>query len=127
LDNKIKEARDELKSNIQKIDIKMDYWITKIDERVDRLSMKLDQMNKRLDDFFFLYDDKINNIQRQYKNFTIKFNKELNEFLYKKLSEEFNKNLESVEDQEYKKYIKFQLKQIELVNNILQEYYKIAS
>jgi hypothetical protein len=120
-------VRKESKVNIQKIDIKMDYWITKIDERIDRLSMKLDQMNKRLDDFFFLYDDKINNVQRQYKNFTIKFNKELNEFLYKKLSEEFNKNLESVEDQEYKKYIKFQLKQIELINNILEEYYKMAS
>jgi sRNA-binding regulator protein Hfq len=47
--------------------------------------MKLDQMNKRLDDFFFLYDDKINNVQRQYKNFVVILNKEKNEFVYKRL------------------------------------------
>jgi RNase P protein component len=69
--------------------------------------MKLDQINKRLDDFFFLYDDKINNVQRQYKNFVVILNKEINEFVYKRLLQEFNKNLETMEDQEYKKMLSF--------------------
>ena len=91
------------------------------------MSLKVDQMNKRVDDLFFQYEYKMNYIQKEYKTLLVAFNKELNEFVYKKLSEEFNKNLESTEDQEYKKYFMFQLKQMELVNNILQEYYRIAS
>jgi len=106
---------------------------------MDKLSLKVDQMNKRVDDLFFQYEDKMNNIQREYKNFVIKdilpilyenilsINKELNEYVNNKLLQELNKIMENEENEEYKKNIQFQLKIIEIIRQATKEYYQKAS
>jgi len=98
LNNKIEEVRKELKTDIEKLDIRVENLANKLNEETTRLSLKVDQMNKRVDDLFFQYEYKMNNIQREYKNYIITINKELSEFLYRRLVEEYQKDLATTQD-----------------------------
>jgi len=142
LDNKIEEAKKELKIDIHNLRIEFKENISEINQRVIDIektlrqeilgmSIKVDQMNKRIDDLFFQYEYKMNNIQLEYKRYIInisrEINKELNEYVNNRLKEELNKMMNNENDEEYKKNIKFQVKLTEIIKNAIDEYYKKAS
>jgi hypothetical protein len=76
-------------------------------------------MNKRVDDLFFQYEDKMNNIQREYNNFVIK---DILPILHENIL-----SINNEENEEYKKNIEFQLKIIEIIKQATKEYYQKAS